>query len=57
MYKIVDRKDQMLVHSTGYKTFKEAQEKIEVGDCLYNWPNKRANFKVIEYTVLNRIVE
>ncbi len=48
MYKIVEKDDNYAVHSIGYYSKEQAQERIDSGECKKYWINKGAEFIVIE---------
>ena len=50
-YKIVERDNNLAVHSLGYygcEGKKKAQQRIDDGYCIRHWINKSAKFIVVE---------
>lgn len=47
-YKIVEKENNLAVHSVGYYSKENAQKRIDDGECIKYWINKDAKFEVIE---------
>ena len=47
-YKIVEKDNNLAVHSIGYYSKEKAQNRIDQGECIKYWINKNAEFIVLE---------